>query len=194
MRRGMGRSEKIKTGFYVEKWGMRRWSCLRDGLRRKEKIKETAEKDHSMNLPFTRQIQLRYRPFSIQHSIYRMSLCWARVTRGGNMKQDRCGNRSSERWQDLSEITHLESAGVTFTRNIPFVLRHGSKTLSSGPKWRRSFGPEEVKARPWLFWWWWWLPAQKTHPASKSLFWAVSLLLGTQGALELSNRASQGLF
>ena len=107
-------------------------------------------------------------------------------------KQDRCGNWSSERWHDLSEITHLLSAGVTFARNIPFVLlRQGSKTLSTGPNWRRSFGSEEVKGRPWLLWWCWWLPAQKTHPASKSLFWAVRLLLGTKGALELSSRASQ---
>lgn len=70
---------------------MRRWSCLRDGLRRKEKIRETAEKDHSMNLPFTKQIQLRYRLFSIQHSIYRMSLCCDRVTLGGNMKKTGVG-------------------------------------------------------------------------------------------------------
>ena len=160
----------------------------------RKRSKRQLRRNHSMTLPFTKQIQLRYRLFIPESSIYRMPLCCARVTLAVDMKQDRCGNWSSERWQDLSEITHLERAGVTFARNIPSVLRQGSKTLSSGPKWRRSFGPEEVKGRPWLLWWCWWLPAQKTHPASKSLFWAVSLLLGTQGALELSNRASQGLF
>lgn len=49
-----------------------------------------------------------------------------------------------------------------------------------------------MKGRPWLLWWCWWLPAPETHPASKSPFWAVKLLLGTEGPLELSSRASQG--
>ena len=70
-----------------------------------------------------------------------MSLCHARVTLAGNMKQDRCGNWTSERWQDLSEITHLERVGVTFARNIPFVLRQGSKTLSSGPQVKAELWP-----------------------------------------------------
>lgn len=41
----------------------------------------------------------------------------------------------------MSEITHLERAGVTFARNIPFVLRQGSKTLSSGPRVKAELWP-----------------------------------------------------
>lgn len=46
-----------------------------------------------------------------------------------------------------------------------------------------------LKAEFWLrgsessqLWWCWWLPAQGTHPASKSPFWTVTMLLGTGGA------------
>lgn len=53
---------------------MRRWGCLR--WAQEGKIKDTAEKESSMNLPFTKQVLYDIDYLSQRSSIYRM-LCAA---------------------------------------------------------------------------------------------------------------------